>query len=294
MAKILITGSDGYIGSKLNLALKEKGYIVEEFDLPMDICNYEEVDAAVRDKNIVYHLAALAVLKYTDENPEETFKVNVIGTENICRACAKYNVLLNFISTCCVYGEPLETPSREDGLVNPVDNYAASKLAGEYLIKGWQMSKGLRYNILRIGTTYGPSLKPEMRSDMCIPSFIYGAIRKEKLLIFGDGFQQRQYIYIDDLIKAMIAVADKGIENHILNICGEERVTVRELANMVLNIAGLPFKDYVKFVGNRKMDFVKQDISIAKAKKLLGWRPEVKFAEGLKKYYDYIYNRLTE
>ncbi len=178
MAKILVTGSSGYIGSKLTLALKEKKHNAEGFDLPMDICNSEKIDAAVKDKDIVYHLAALAVLKYTDENPEEVFRVNIIGTENICRACAKHNVLLNFISTCCVYGEPLETPSREDGLVNPVDNYATSKLAGEYLVKGWKMSKGMRYNILRIGTTYGPFLKPEMRSDMCIPTFIYRDIRK--------------------------------------------------------------------------------------------------------------------
>ncbi len=92
----------------------------------------------------------------------------------------------------------------------------------------------------------------------------------------------------------MVAIIDKGIENQILNICGEEKITVREVAEMVLNISGLLSKNYIKFVGNRKMDFVNQDVSIDKARNLLCWYPKVKFAEGLKIYYDYIKNRLTK
>lgn len=283
----MITGSSGYIGSKLFSALRSKGYDVEGFDLPKDIRNYKEVEKAMRGKDVVYHVAALAVLKYTDDHPEETFDVNIMGTENICRVCTKYNILLNFISTCCVYGEPLETPSKEDGLVNPVDNYATSKIAGEYLIKGWRMSKNLRFNILRIGTTYGPSSTPEMRADMCIPIFIKKALKKEKLPIFGEGFQQRQYIYIDDLVKALVAVVDKSIEKQTINICGIESPTVRDIADKVLGIAKLSKQEYVQFASARKMDFIKQNISIAKAKDLLNWCPQVKFDDGLETYYKY-------
>ena len=112
--KILITGGLGYIGSKLALALEQKGYEVESFDLPKDIRNAEELKKAIKGKDAVYHLAALAELSYTDAHPQETYEVNIVGTNNVAKICAENNVLLNFISTCCIYGDPLEVPSKED------------------------------------------------------------------------------------------------------------------------------------------------------------------------------------
>src|SRR3989344_1396854 len=227
--KILITGGNGYIGSKLTTALKEQGHEVEIFDAPKDIRNKEELEQAVKGKDVVYHLAAVANLSWTDEHPSETFDINVAGTRNVATACADNKVLLNFASTCCIYGEPLEIPSTEDGLINPSDCYAMTKAAGEWIIKSWHVSKGLDYNILRLGTVYGSGVNNKLRMDTAIPIFLQNAIQHQKMPILGTGKEIRNYIHIDDLVRALVSVAEKGIKNETINIAGVEQISVLDI-----------------------------------------------------------------
>jgi len=278
---ILITGGKGYLGSKLVLALKD--HEVEIFDKPKDILNKDELEEAIEGKDIVYHLAALAELSYTDEHPDETYLTNIEGTNNICKICADQNVLLNFISTSCIYGEPLELPSREDGLINPTDTYAMSKAAGEYLVKMWHLSRGLRYNILRLGTIYGQSIDREMRGDMCIQKFLEATIKGEPLIIKGTGQQNRNFIYIDDLVKGMVSVI--GIKNQTINLAGKERITIKDVASMAMRLG--KSKEII-YKPERKDDFRNQDVSIWKAKQLLGWQPEIRFSDGIKQFYKWL------
>lgn len=282
--KILITGGAGYIGAKLVLALKEKGFEVEIFDRPKDIVNYEELKRAIGNTDIVYHLAALAELSYTDAHPQETFEVNIIGTNNIAKICAEENVLLNFVSTCCIYGNPLEVPSIEDGLINPSDTYAMSKASGEYLVKMWGLAKGLKYNILRFGTVYGQSLKREMRSDMCIQKFLDAAVAKEPIEITGDGNQSRNFIHIDDLVRAMVLVIEKGVEGETINLGGNESISIIDIALYAQEFGA----GAITYIPERKDDFINQDVSLEKAKRLLGWEPKVKFKDGIKSMYEWL------
>lgn len=240
--KILLTGGLGYIGAKLALALKN--YEVEIFDKPKDIRNYDEIETAIKRSNMVFHLAALAELKYTDAHPQETFETNIIGTNNIARICAENNVFLQFVSTCCIYGNPLERPSREDWLINPSDTYAMSKASGEYLVKMWGLAKGLKYNILRFGTVYGQSLKKEMRSDMCIQKFLEAAVNKQSIKITGDGKQNRNFIHIDDLVRACVLVIEKGIKGETINLAGSERISVNELGDYAKEF-GVPYSIHI-------------------------------------------------
>lgn len=283
MAKHLIIGSSGYIGAKLILALKEKGHEVEEFDRPKDILNVGELEEAIKGKDVVYHLAALAEINYTDAHPQETFEVNVVGTNNVARICAENGVLLNFVSTCCIYGDPLERPSVEDRLINPTDTYAMSKAAGEYVVKMWGLASGLKYNIVRFGTVYGQSLKKEMRSDMCIQKFMEAAVKKEGIVITGDGKQARNFIHIDDLVRGLVLL-DKVVGT--INFAGNERISVNEIAWFALKF-GATKKEYIP---NRKDDFNDQDVSIEKAENLLGWKPEVTFEKGITSFYEYYNN----
>ena len=286
MRKILITGGAGYVGSKLALALEKKGYEVEVFDKPKDIENLADVSSSITEEvDAVYHLAALAELSYTDEHPEETYDVNIKGTENICKICVEKKVLLNFISTCCIYGEPLELPSREDGLINPTDTYAMSKAAGEYIVKMWHLSKGLRYNILRLGTVYGQSINKEMRDDMCVQKFLEATMKGEPLTIKGDGKQVRNFIHIDDLTRALVAVAEKKVENQTINIAGKETISVEDIASLAMKIGK---SKKIIYKPERKDDFRNQNISIWKAKQLPGWVPRVRFAEGIKEFYEWL------
>ena len=284
--KVLITGGNGYVGSKLVLALKEKGYEVEIFDKPKDILDTGQLRKAINRNDMVYHLAALAVLKYTDAHPQETFEVNIVGTNNIAQICAEKGVLLNFISTCCIYGNPLEYPSIEDKLINPSDTYAMSKAAGEYVVKMWGLAKGLRYNIIRFGTVYGESLKREMRSDMCIQKFLDAVVEKKPISITGDGNQNRNFIYIDDLIRGLVLITEKGIVGETINLAGNERITINDIAKYAQEFGA----GEITYTSPRKDDFYNQDVCLKKAKKLLNWQPEIKFKDGIKKMYAFYSN----
>lgn len=279
--KILIIGGKGYIGSKLVLALKE--HEVEIFDKPKDILNSVDIRIAINGKDIVYHLAALAELSYTDAHPQETYEVNIEGTNNIARICAENKVLLNFVSTCCIYGNPLEIPSVEDRLINPSDTYAMSKAAGEYLVKMWGLSNGLKYNILRFGTVYGQSINKEMRNDMCIQKFLVSASKGEGLKITGDGRQSRNFIHIDDLVRALVLITDKKIVGETINLSGNEKISINDIADYAIRFGALA----KKYIPARKDDFYDQDVSLEKAKRLLGWEPEIKFEDGIKKMYQW-------
>jgi UDP-glucose 4-epimerase len=292
MSRILITGSSGYIGAKLKLLLEKQGHKVESYDLPKNILNKEEFKQSVlsQQTDIVYHLAALAELSYTDEHPDETFDVNIIGTNNVASVCAELGILLNFVSTCCIYGDPLEVPSKEDRLINPTDTYAMSKAAGEYIVKMWGLAKGLEYNILRFGTVYGPSLKREMRGDMCVQRFMEAAVNKTPIVVTSDGKQNRNFVHIDDLIRGIALVTEKGIKGQTINLCGKEKISINDISEYALKW-GATNREYI---AKRKDDFRHQKVSIKKAKKLLGWEPEIKFNQGIKDFYDYVVNNNSQ
>lgn len=282
--KILITGGLGYVGAKLVIALQENGHEVEVFDKPQNILYVNELERAIKGKDIVYHLAALAELSYTDAHPQETFEVNIIGTKNVADVCANNDVLLNFVSTCCIYGDPLEYPSVEDRLINPTDTYAMSKASGEYLVKMWGLSKKLRFNIIRFGTVYGQSLKKEMRGDMCIQKFLEAAVKKEPIKITGDGEQARNFIHIDDLVEGLVLITQREVEGHTINLAGSEKTSINQIADYALSF-GATEKSYIPA---RKDDFFDQEVSLKKAENLLGWKPKILFKDGITSFYEWL------
>jgi len=281
--KILITGGKGYIGAKLVQALKGKGHEIEVFDRPYDVCNERQVIKAIKGKDVVYHLAALAEINYTDEHPQETFETNIIGANIMARECCKAGAVLNFVSTCCIYGEPLETPSVEDGLINPTDLYAMSKAGGEYIVKMWGL-KGLKFNILRFGTVYGQSTDKEMRQDMAIQKFLQAAIEKKGINITGDGTQNRNFIHIDDLVNGLVLVNEKKVIGETINFAGSEKISIQDIANYALGFGVTGITN----IAPRKDDFHDQDVSNEKAKRLLGWQPQIYFDEGIKSMYQWL------
>lgn len=276
MKKILITGGDGYVGSKLAKALKEAKHKVEIFDRPKDILNKAEMEKSITGKDSVFHLAALAEINYTDKHPQETFDTNVVGTNIIAEICSRKKVLLNFASTCCIYGDPLEFPSVEDWLINPTDAYAMSKAACEWVVKMWGLSKGLKYNIMRFGTVYGPGTRKEQRSDMCIQKFLNAAKDKLPITITGNGHQARNFIHIEDLVRGMVMLNESIFFNETLNFAGSERITINRIAELAQQLGAGPST----YVPDRKDDFKEQGVSCKKAFDLLGWSPRVPFEDG--------------
>jgi len=282
--KILCTGGSGYIGSKLVLALEQKGHTVTNFDKPKDIRNLKEVEEAIEGQDMVYHLAALAELSYTDAHPDETYEVNIVGANNIAKVCAEKGVLLQFVSTCCIYGNPLEFPSIEDSLIHPSDTYAMSKASGEYLVKMWGLAKGLKFNILRFGTVYGQSLNRNMRTDMCIQKFVDKALKGEDMEITGDGEQNRNFVHVDDLVNAMVLLSEKDVVGETINMAGSESISINDIARYAQEFGA----GKITYVPSRKDDFLEQDVSLAKAERLLGWKPEITFDQGIRDFHTWL------
>jgi nucleoside-diphosphate-sugar epimerase len=179
--KILVTGGKGYIGGLLVKRLAEAGHEVSTFDLVdgQSLLDREQVHASIKGMDVVFHLAAVADLTWSarsHENMLATVDVNVLGTTNVAFACAAEGVLLQFASTCCVYGNQDVHPSTELTLPNPAEVYAYSKLAGESVVKGFGVSMGLKFNIMRYATVYGPG----MREALGVSVFMHQALGLDK------------------------------------------------------------------------------------------------------------------
>lgn len=282
--RILITGGEGFIGAALVKRLRELGHEVESFDFVngQDIRDYEHVEKAVKGRDIVFHLAAAADLNWCRDHPIETMDINVTGTTQLAVACARHNVFLNYASTCCVYGNQETHPSHEGTLPNPAEIYACSKLAGEYVVLGYNRLYNLKYNILRFATMYGPG----MRGTLVVYVFLKQALKGEPFTVHGDGKQTRTLTYIDDLIDGCVAVLKKGVENEIINLSTEEEVSVLDIIKTIKELTGS--QSEILFVEQRLGQVFKEAIDASKAKKLLNWQAKHSFKQGLKKTYEWM------
>lgn len=290
---ILVTGGSGFIGSHIVDKLCEHGYNVRVFDLrkPLrndiewfkgDLLNKDDLFKAFRDVEYVFHLGAVADINVALLNPELCVRVNEIGTLNVLQMAQSFEVnRVLLASTTWVYGRTEGIVTEETPIPPPDHLYTATKIAQEYLLISWNKHYGLPYTILRYGIPYGP----RMRSNMAIAIFVRKAIKKEPITIFGDGNQGRCFIYVEDLAEGNIAALVRRAENQIINLAGEEFITINRIVNELKKIFG---DLEVKHMPPRPGDFKGAVVSIEKAKKLLNWRPKMRFSEGLRKYVEYV------
>jgi nucleoside-diphosphate-sugar epimerase len=282
--KILVTGGKGFLGKRLIPVLIKKGYKVKSFDIvdSQDITKPQQIERAIKNCDIVMHLAAVADLNYAREHPKETMDVNILGTINVLEGCRKYKKDLIFASTCCVYGNPDTHPVDENTFPKPTEIYAHSKLAGEHLILGYSKHFGIRYNILRLATFYGPEMRPALAPYV----FLSRVMKGEPIEIHGTGKQTRTFTYVDDIVDGIVAVLKSGVWNEIINITTEEETSVLKLAKLAMKIVGR--KVPLKFVADRPGQIKKEQILARKAKKLLGWEAKISMEEGLRLTYEWM------
>lgn len=286
---ILVTGGSGFIGTSLCRKLLKAGHRVISLDLyksplsQVDNFKFDITDSNLKNLkfwetiDVVYHLAAMANVDDCRVLRDKAFMVNLYGTYNIAEACQKHNILMIMASTACCYGNTSQHPSTEDGPTQPCDLYGVTKRAGEELVKLLS-----RWVILRFGTTVGP----DMRSALVTWVFLNQAYNGEALTISGDGTQSRNWIYVEDLVEGCYKVIEKGVENEVINLVGKKSYTVNQMAKMCAEIVLGRRKAYkVEYIPAREGDVFEEDISIEKAKRLLGWTPKVGLKKALKLSY---------
>jgi dTDP-glucose 4,6-dehydratase len=299
VARIVVTGGAGFLGSHLGDRLLDRGDEVIAIDnlVTGDVANIEHnfgrpgftfVEHDVSrfiwvpgPVDAVLHFASPASPKDYLEMPIQTLKVGSLGTHN-CLGLAKEKGAKFFIaSTSEVYGDPQVHPQTEEywGHVNPVGPrgvYDEAKRFAEAITMAYHTHHGLDVRIVRIFNTYGPRMRP--RDGRVVSNFVMQALRGEPITIYGDGSQTRSFCYVDDEIAGFLALLDSDQIGPI-NIGNPGEFTILELAEMVIELTGssseivhepLPVDDPMQ----RKPD-------ITKARELLGWEPTIDLREGL-------------
>ncbi|KAA0974142.1 NAD-dependent epimerase/dehydratase family protein [Pseudomonas sp. ANT_J28] len=258
--RILVTGGAGFIGSHLVEALLESGYSVRVLDdlssgklsnLPIDRCHLTlvvgdvadapTVERAMKDCSAVVHLAAVASVQASVDDPIATHQSNFIGTLNICEAMRQAGVRrVVYASSAAIYGNNGEGMAiTEDTPKNPLTPYAADKLASEHFLDFYRRQHGLEPVILRFFNIYGPRQDPSSPYSGVISIFSERAQKKLPITVYGDGEQTRDFVYVNDLVKVLVqAVGESEPIIEPVNVGFNRSTSVNELAATLSELLG--------------------------------------------------------
>ena len=301
----MVSGGAGFIGSHLCAALIDRGMRVVALDNFITGSRenlraleghpdfeFKQVDVnhgifLGGDVRYVLHFASPASPPQYDANPIHTLKVGTIGTMNMLGLARAKGSTFLLASTSEVYGDPLVHPQPESywGNVNPIGPrgcYDEAKRAAEAFAMAYRRSHAVDTRIIRIFNTHGPRM--QVSDGRAVPNFMAQAIRGEPITVYGDGSQTRSLCYVSDLVRGVILNLERGDEMPV-NLGNPHEVTVLELAETIVRMAGSRSK-----IEHRELpvdDPKQRQPDIARARKLLGWEPEVPLEEGLKRTLDY-------
>ncbi|HBA85846.1 MAG TPA: LPS biosynthesis protein WbpP [Verrucomicrobia bacterium] len=306
-SEYLVTGGAGFIGSNIVGRLVEDRKTVRVLDnfstgsrdnlkmyngnldvLEGDLRDVRAVADAVKGVRCVVHLGALPSVSRSINDPQSTHDVNFSGTLNLLLQAREAGVeRLVFSSSSSVYGDTLVLPKREDMLPVPKSPYALSKLAGEHYCRLFYELYGLKTYALRYFNVFGPRQSPQSQYAAVIPLFVDALRKGEKLTIYGDGEQTRDFTYIDDVVSANLACceAPESAAGDVYNVAHGFRISVNQLADRLEALVGVrPGRDYVPA---RAGDVRDSQADSSKAREKLKWEPKCPFEDGLKRTVDW-------
>lgn len=302
--KVMVTGGSGFIGSHLVDKLIERGIKVRIFDLVYpeflnnyseekkkiveycqgDLLNIDSLRTACNNIDAIYHLAAVPDVNEVAEDPAYACKINIGGTLNVLEvARIKKIKRVIFASTVWIYQNTpkIDGELTEDASVSHPDHlYAATKLSGEAECVAYSKLYNVPITILRFGIAYGTRARRAVVSAI----FTEKALKGETITIDGDGSQYRKFVNVEDLAEGCVLALNDIAENKIYNLEGDEKITIKQIADTVGEIIGGVKIEYKE---GRKGDFEGNNISNQKAKNELGWSIKIGFKEGMKKYIEW-------
>ena len=312
MTTYFITGGAGFIGSTLSQKLIKQGNKVIAIDNFCDFYNpkikennvkellqnenFKLYRADIRDRkalkeifdenqiDIVMHLAAMAGVRPSIENPILYQEVNCMGTQNILEEMKEHNVKNGvFASSSSVYGNCKEVPFREDMIVDyAISPYAATKKANEVMAHVYHKLFDMNIIMLRFFTVYGPKQRP----DLAINKFTRLMLEGKEIPMFGDGTTSRDYTYIDDIVDGIIKSCNYCMNNQdvyeILNIGNSSPTTLKEMINTIGQALGIEPK--IKQLPMQPGDVDRTYADVSKAKTLIGYEPKTTFKEGIENF----------
>jgi nucleoside-diphosphate-sugar epimerase len=302
--KIVVTGGAGFIGSTLIEALlKEYDYEITVFDnfstgyqknlkavkdkieiIEGDICNYKETVNALKEAKFVFHMAALSYVSESIKKPAKYNKINIDGTLNVLNASLENSVeRVLFPSSCIVYGKTKKIPIPETEPLKPNTPYGLTKQAGEFYCKFFTEVHGLDTICLRIFNAYGPRMQNRVLSI-----FANLMIKGKQPEVSGDGKQIRDFVYVDDIVSALILAmkAGKKLKGKSFNVGTGKGTDLNELIEKINNTLNTNIKANHVEVATGEIDTIIADVSLAE--KELGFKAKVSLEEGLKETVEWL------
>jgi len=303
MIRILVTGCAGFIGSHLTETLLNQGFKVYGIDnlsngklsnisffnkntnfifLEYDINEIDKFEKVLDEVDVIYHLAALADIVPSIQNPESYFNSNVNGTFNLIRNCENKKVkkIIYAASSSC-YGIPDKYPTSENSPILPQYPYALTKRLGEEIIFHFGNLYKIPVVSLRLFNVYGPRARTSGTYGAVFGVFLAQKLAKKPFTIVGDGEQTRDFTFVDDVVNAFIEMLDTNIKNEIFNVGSGKTYSVNTLINLlgsnkIVNIPKRPGEPDCTFA------------DISKILKKTKWKPKISFETGVKKLLESI------
>ena len=305
--KVLVTGGAGFIGSHLvDLLLSQQHQVVvlDNFstgklsNLPKtgdalhivngDIRCGETVEQAASGCNAIVHLAAVASVQASVEDPCGTHQVNLVGTLNLLEAAKKQGIeRFVYASSAAVYGNTEELPVSEDTQLKPLTPYAADKLAGEYYIDFYRRQYGLKPVIFRFFNIFGPKQDPSSPYSGVISIFLQRALAGQSITVFGDGEQTRDFVYVADLVRLLAqAVNTAKTSAAPMNVGNGEQTSLNQLLAALQEFS--PHKLEVNYQDARPGDIRHSCADNQRVQEQMGYASEYTVAQGLKRTWEWM------
>lgn len=304
MARVLITGGAGFIGSHLCERLLNEGHdvicldnfftgskdnIIQLMDNKrFELIRHDIIEPILLEVDLIYNLASPASPIHYQYNPVKTTKTNVMGTINMLGMAKRVRARILQASTSEVYGDPTVHPQKEDywGNVNPIGPrscYDEGKRVAETLMMDYYRQNNVDIRIVRIFNTYGPRMA--LNDGRVVSNFVVQALRGEDITVYGDGSQTRSFCYVSDLVEGFIRMMEQKPFIGPVNLGNPCEHTILEFAEKIISLTGS--KSRVSFKPLPQDDPKQRQPDITLARERLGWEPKVPVDEGLKLTIEY-------
>jgi nucleoside-diphosphate-sugar epimerase len=300
--RILVTGGAGFIGSHIVRRLLENGKKVRVVDdvstgkeeriedlrssiefVRGDLADRVVSDDVVQETQYVVHQAAVPSVQRSIQDPIGTNRANITATLNLLESCRKHGIRrLVYAASSSAYGDTEVLPKREDMIPTPLSPYALQKLVGEHYCMLYTSLFGLETVSLRYFNVFGPAQDPHSEYSAVIPAFIARLLSGQRLGVYGDGEQSRDFTYVENVVRAnLLALEAANAAGKVFNIGCGTRITLNELIRLLEQI--LNVRAAVDYVASRPGDVRHSLADVNLARKILGYTPVVTIKEGLER-----------